>query len=262
MTDKEIRALRLKRADRVGDIANAQADIDAIDKELAGLTTTPNTPPTTPPVKSKLPALQGPIVKDGWGNPWAPSYWAENPKLNGYDWSANNVIVDGTDVKMRITEKNSAQLQQGSGFAMSKGRWEMDVTLTAPTPGLIQAPLWTYNNETRDELDFEWVGDKGLQLNVYAKGVSVWTKLIPTLKDGRHHIAVEYEAGKSVIFISDGVELARVTPAETKGNVFPASPMKAYTEIWQSNSEGWAGKWAGAGSGLTMTLHGFLQTKW
>ncbi len=63
-----------------------------------------------------------------------------------------------------------------------------------------------------------------------------------------------------MIFIMDGVELDRVTPAQTKGGAFPTSPMKAYIEVWPSLSEGWAGKWQGAGSGLTMTVHGFKQS--
>lgn len=258
LSESQARALRLKRADRVGDIANAQADIDAIDRELAGQTA-PTDPVVTPPKASVLPPIAGPLTPNAWGNPWTPSDWDE-PKMNGYRWSPNNVFLDGTDLKVRLTEKNSAQIQQNGAARSDKGRWEVDVTLAAPTPGMIQAPLWTYNNETRDELDFEWVGANGLHLTVYAKGVAVWSKTIANVKDGRHHIAVEYEAGKSVIFIMDGVELDRVTPAQTKGGAFPTSPMKAYIEVWPSLSEGWAGKWQGAGSGLTMTVHGFRQS--
>lgn len=95
---------------------------------------------------------------------------------------------------------------------------------------------------------------------VSSSGRSTGVLTITNVKDGRHHIAVEYEASKSVIFIMDGVELDRVTPAQTKGGAFPTSPMKAYIEVWPSLSEGWAGKWQGAGSGLTMTVHGFKQS--
>lgn len=263
LTPSQARALRLRRADRVGDIANAQADIDAIDRELALAGVEPDRPapvdPAPPVFKpSALPPIAGPLQLNNWGNPWAPSNWDE-PKLIGYSWSGSNAFLDGSDLKIRVTERNSGQIQQRDAARSSKARWEADVTLADQVPGLIQAPLWTYNKDTRDELDFEWVGSKGLQLNVYAKGVSVWSKLIPG-DYSRHHIAIEYEAGKSVIFIMDGVELDRVTPAQTKGGAFPASPMKAYIEAWPSGAEGWAGKWQGAGSGLTMTVHGFRQS--
>ena len=256
LSEKAARALRLKRADREGDIANAQADIAAIDRELGEAPKLPDA--ETPPKASVLPPLAGPLVANGWGNLWTPSDWDE-PKMNGYAWSPRNAVLADGEVTIRVTEKNSGQIQQNDAGFSAAARWDVDVTLADRVPGLIQAPLWAYNRDTRDELDFEWVGEKGLQLNVYAGGVSVWSKLIPDVVD-RHYIAIEYEAGKSVIFIMDGVELDRVTPAMTKGGAFPSSPMKAYIEAWPSLAEGWAGKWVGAGAGLTMTVHGFKQT--
>lgn len=270
LTDKERRALRLKIADREGDIANAQRDIDAMKRELGSAPVDPVEPgpvePPPPVVKpSVLPNFAGYNLENGasgkWGNTWTRSTWDET-KLSGYSWSEKNARIVGPDLLISVTERNSGQVQADYRAVFTKARWEVDVTLAPNAPGLIQAPLWTYNNETRDELDFEWVGKKGLQLNVYAKGVSVWSKLLfPGDNSGkRHHIALEYDAGKSVIFIMDGVELARVTPADTKGNAFPQSAMKAYIEAWPTMSEGWGGKWLGAGSGLTMTVHGYKQS--
>lgn len=262
LTSAQAHALRLKIIDAEGDIAERQRDIAGW-KAMLGEDATPAivTPPATPPAfkPSILPPIAGPLKLWDYNAAWTPSEWTE-PKLNlGYPWAGANAVLEGTDLKIRVTEKNSGQVQQNSKAQSSKARWEVDVTLAAQVPGLIQAPLWTYNPDTRDELDFEWVGSKGLQLNVYARGVSVWSKLIPG-DYSRHHIAVEYEAGKSVIFIADGVELDRVTPAMTKGGAFPSSPMRAYIEAWPSGAEGWAGKWQGAGAGLTMTVHGFKQS--
>jgi len=258
LTDKEARALRLKIADREGDIANAQRDIDAMRLELGEQ---PETPPVVvvPDVpKSRFPAVAGPLQVWNWTNAWGPSEWDE-PKLSGYPWSSANAQLIGDDLSIKVTEKKSAQVQQNDAGLSTSARWDVDVTLAPQTPGLIQAPLWLYNKDTKDEIDFEYAGDKGLQLNVYAKGISVWGKVIKG-DFKREELAVEYRAGKSIIFLANGAELDRVTPEMTKGNAFPASPMKALMEMWVSGAVGWAGAWKGAGTGLEMRIHGFKQT--
>ena len=204
---------------------------------------------------SNLPPIRGPIVASNWTNAWASADWSE-AKLGAYPWSAANARLVGKDLVIRVTEKNSGEVQQNGAAASLSSRWEVDATAAPMTPGLIQAPLWLYNKDTRDEIDFEYVGDRGLHLTIYKRGVAVWSKTIQG-DFTREHLALEYRAGRSVVFFANGTELATVTPDMA---ALPDSPMKAYIEMWVTTAENWAGRWPGAGNGLEMRIHGFRQT--
>ena len=86
-------------------------------------------------------------------------------------------------------------------------------------PGLIAAPLWTFNDKAHEEIDFEIVGTKGLQLTVWAsvnnQHKSVWVKWIELgdLSGKRYRLGIEYEEGKRVAFLINGKEGPVVTPA-------------------------------------------------
>ncbi|TIW20448.1 MAG: glycosyl hydrolase family protein, partial [Mesorhizobium sp.] len=112
-----------------------------------------------------------------YNNPFVPSQWSE-PKLGGYGWKGSNVkIVDGA-LQLTVSEKASAQVIAGAKSDSGSARWEVDVTLPTMKPGLIAAPLWTFNDKAHEEIDFEIVGTKGLQLTVWAnvdnQHKSVW----------------------------------------------------------------------------------------
>jgi hypothetical protein len=204
-------------------------------------------------------------------NPFVPSQWSE-PKLGGYDWKAANVkIVDGA-LQLSVSEKASAQVISGGKSDSSSAKWEVDVTLPTMRPGLIAAPLWTFNDKAHEEIDFEIVGTKGLQLTVWAdvdnQHKSVWVKwiLLGDLSGKRYRLGIEYEAGKRVAFFIDGKEAAVVTPADTTGGAFPNQPMKPYFDLWVAAGAvmdtRWAGKWEpmAASDRLVMTLHGYRRS--
>ncbi|PAP96609.1 family 16 glycosylhydrolase [Mesorhizobium wenxiniae] len=206
-----------------------------------------------------------------YNNPFVPSQWGE-PKLGGYDWKAANAkIVDGA-LQLTVSEKASAQVVAGGKSDFSSARWEVDVTLPTMKPGLVAAPLWTFNDKAHEEIDFEFVGTKGLQLNVWAnvdnQHKSIWLKWIQLgdLSGKRYRLGIEYEAGKRVAFLIDGKEAAVVTPADTLGGAFPNKPMKAYFDLWVAAGAvmdaGWAGKWEPmpASDKLVMTIHGYRRT--
>lgn len=206
-----------------------------------------------------------------YDNPFFPSQWSE-PKLGGYDWKASNVkIVDG-ELQLTVSEKASAEVIGGGKSDSSSARWEVDVTLPTMRPGLIAAPLWTFNDKAHEEIDFEIVGTKGLQLTVWAnvnnKHKSVWVKWVRLgdLSGKRYRLGIEYEAGKRVAFFVDGEEAAVVTPADTAGGAFPNKPMKPYFDLWVAAGDvmdpRWAGKWEPMAptDRLVMTIHGYKRT--
>ncbi|UVK39156.1 family 16 glycosylhydrolase [Mesorhizobium sp. AR10] len=206
-----------------------------------------------------------------YNNPFVPSQWSE-PKLGGYDWKAANVkIVDGA-LQLTVSEKASAEVISGGKSDFSSAKWEVDVTLPTMKPGLIAAPLWTFNKDAHEEIDFEIVGTKGLQLTVWAnvnnEHKSVWVKwiLLGDLSGKRYRMGIEYEAGKRVVFFIDGKEAAVVTPADTAGGAFPNKPMKPYFDLWVAAGAvmdtRWAGKWQpmAPSEKLVMTIHGYRRT--
>ncbi|TPK99782.1 glycosyl hydrolase family protein [Mesorhizobium sp. B2-4-12] len=206
-----------------------------------------------------------------YSNPFVPSQWSE-PKLGGYDWKAANVkIVDGS-LQLTVSEKASAQVVSGANSASSSAKWEVDVTLPSMKPGLIAAPLWIFNDKAHEEVDFEIVGTKGMQLTVWAnvdnQHKTVWMKLIQSgdLSGKRYRLAMQYEAGKRVAFFIDGKEVAVVTPADTPGGAFPNKPMQPYFDLWVAAGAvmdpRWAGKWEpmAPSERLVMTLHGYRRS--
>ena len=164
-----------------------------------------------------------------YGNPFVPSQWNE-PKLGGYGWKGENVKIVNGELQLTVSEKASAQVITGGKSDSASARWEVDVTLPKMRPGLIAAPLWTFNDKAHEEIDFEIVGTKGLQLTVWAsvnnQHKSVWVKWIELgdLSGRQYRLGIEYVAGKRVAFLINGNEAAVVTPADTAGGAFPSNP--------------------------------------
>ncbi|WP_214472405.1 family 16 glycosylhydrolase [Mesorhizobium sp. dw_380] len=206
-----------------------------------------------------------------YSNPFVPSQWSE-PKLGGYDWKAANVkIVDGA-LQLTVSEKASAEVMSGANSASTSAKWEVDVTLPKMRPGLIAAPLWVFNDKAHEEIDFEFVGTRGLQLTVWAnvdnKHKAVWVKwaLLGDLSGKHYRLGIQYEGGKRVTFSIDGKDVAVVTPADTAGGAFPNKPMQPYFDLWVAGGAimdpRWAGKWEpmAASDKLVMTLHGYRRS--
>ncbi|QKD00260.1 glycosyl hydrolase family protein [Mesorhizobium loti R88b] len=206
-----------------------------------------------------------------YNNPFVPSQWSE-AKLGGYDWKADNIkIVDGA-LQLTVSEKASAELMSGSNSTSASAKWEVDVTLPTMKPGLIAAPLWIFNKKANEEVDFEIVGTRGLQLTVWAdvdnQHKAVWVKwiLLGDLSGKQYRLGLQYEGGKRVTFFIDGIEVAVVTPADTAGGAFPNKPMQPYFDLWVAAGAimdpRWAGKWEpmAASDKLVMTLHGYRRT--
>lgn len=213
--------------------------------------------------EAPLPDFSGTRLESyNWTNPWTPSDWTE-PKLPDYVWSHNNVAVEGGDLVLRLDDRRTGQVQAHDAAFSESALFEVDTTLPEMVPGLIAAPLWLYNLPTRDEIDFEVVGTKGLTITIYAGGEAVFSDLIipGDLSNARFRLGIEYRAGEQIRFLVDGDEVLAVTPDETDGGAFPTAPLKPYIELWPTEAEGWAGRWRPLlpGEELVMRVHGYAS---
>lgn len=302
LTPSQARALRLKIADRQGDIANAQHDIDAMRLELGepvqplppavpDVPAPPVSPPPAPPpvsinldpspMSASLPTFKdaaGPkgLVPAGWNNPFNPSTWSEPNLMGDYWWRAENATFDAEGaLNLRLTETPKAvgQVQAGDTSFATDAIWEADVVIGKCLPGLIQAPLWLYKNDTYEEINIEIVGVKGMTAAVAANvGGKRWvwdTKgylLTGDLSGWTGRLAIRYRAGQFIRFYINGEQVAEATPANStmNGGGFPVGRLKSYHQLWPANYAGGPG-WAGTfkipteGSTLKVKSIGFRK---
>lgn len=221
---------------------------------------------TQSPVQDPLPDFSGVRLQAyNWRAPMSPSAWGE-PKLGGYDWRADHASVSSGKLLLSVSERASGQVQTNSAAFSTAAHWEVDVTVPEMRDGLVAAPLWTFNDDTKDEIDFEVIGRKGLDLTIWSKvngkHTSVWSKRVieGDLSGRRYRLGVAYNAGQWVRYYVDGRMVAEVTPSDAPLG-FPTTPQKPYFDLWVTNGldPAWAGRWTplSRGERLTMVLHGY-----
>jgi hypothetical protein len=201
-------------------------------------------------------------------NRFFPSSWAEG-KLAEYDWKPENAVISSGSLMLSITERGSAQVQTSA--PPTAGFWEIDVTLPDMVPGIVAAPLWLMSTNTEaDEIDFEFVGAKGLTITAWAqvngRKKKVWERgtdnplIAGDLSGRKFRLGINYEPEKLIEWYVDGNLSARITPTETGGQ-FPTLPMKPYFDLWvaKGTDPRWAGHWTPmpAGQKLTMRIGGY-----
>ncbi len=203
-----------------------------------------------------------------WGGTWIGSEWGNgNSPL---PWKFDHVEQPaGVDTMFVLDAGGAPQIQAGTAEAKSSGLWEADVTLPELRDGLIVAPLWLYDPASRDEIDFELAGRRGLDVSMhaYANGTHVQntvrlfagTDLSRQRK--RFGIKVDQASGAVDMYV-DGVRVHRWDRSTTSG--FITHPVKPWIEMWAANPwdggfVGWAGSWTplAAGQQLTMRVHGY-----
>jgi hypothetical protein len=226
-------------------------------------------PPGPATASEPLPDWQG-VRLEAWTykNRFFPSSWPEG-KLGAYDWTAGNAVVSGGNLLLSVTERGSAQVQTSA--PPTAGFWEVDVTLPDMVPGLVAAPLWLMSADTEaDEIDFEFIGTKGLTITAWARveGAKrkVWERgvddpIIPgDLSGRRFRLGLAYQPNGFIEWYIDGTLAARITPADTDGK-FPTLPMRPYFDLWvaKGTDPRWAGNWTPMQDGrkLTMSLGGY-----
>ncbi len=221
-------------------------------------------------VTDKLPPL---ALRDmrlwNWAGVWHASEW-DNPQ-SPISWRYNHIKQEaGTDTLFTLDASGAPELQaEGGTPAAANGLWETEVTLPKLRDGMIVAPVWLYDSSSKDEIDFEFAGRKGLDVTLHAYVNGVHKQSTARLFAGtdlsgqrkRFGIKVDQSTG----FVEMYVDGERVYSWTRSGmSFFVSHPLKPWIELWAAKPTNaafvqWAGKWAGiAGTdSAVMTVHGY-----
>lgn len=228
---------------------------------------------TTAPVLAKLPPLNLSDMRLwNWNAKWHASEWDNPNSLTPWRYSRIAKQTNG-DVKFKLDSTGAPQLQAQNGTpAYRNGLWEVEATLPTLRDGMVVAPLWLYDPVSKDEIDFEFVGRRGLDLTIHAYPGGVHKKHAVRLYAGtdmsgkrlRFGIKLDQDAGTASMLI--GGKVVHTWQREQLG-WFVSKPVKPLIEIWAANPKltwltAWTGTWVPLKSteSRTMTVHGYGYT--
>ncbi|MFO1256649.1 MAG: family 16 glycosylhydrolase [Sphingomonadaceae bacterium] len=207
-----------------------------------------------------------------YSKPWMASQWSN--ALSPIPWRYDHVVArnDGS-VSFFLDALGAPELQAVNGTpARTSGLWEVEVTLPRLRDGLIVAPLWLFNSQSRDEIDFEFAGRKGLDVTMHVYPGGVHQKFTARLFAGQDYsgrrvrfgIALDEKAGKATMLVN-GVRVYTFDRAKTR--YFVSTAMRPIIEQWAANPTkpdlvNWVGRWQGLGPGerIEMRVHGYRLT--
>ncbi len=236
----------------------------------AGRVSAANPGSPTVDIGTPLPPLDlGGMALWNWSAKWHASQWA-NPN-SPIPWRYDHVHQGANGAVVFTLDAGGApQLQAVNATpAYRRGTWEADVTLPDLRDGLIVAPLWLYDPDSKDEIDFEYAGRGGLDvsMHVYVNGVHkqdtvrLFAGQNASGQRKRFTIALDEDAGTADMFV-DGRRVHRWDRAKLP--FFVTKALKPRIEMWAANpGDGgfvsWVGRWAGLqpAAVLTMTAHGY-----
>lgn len=198
---------------------------------------------------------------------WFASEW--NNAFSQIPWRYDHVFRRGSDLVFRLDSSGSGQVKPGNATRRyTAGLWEADVTVPPFRSGIVQAPLWLYNDQTKDEIDFEFGGEKGLfiTMHVHTGGYRKHGAHIPGVQPGRHRFGIKMDQARGYVeMYVDGRMVHRMDRATSPG--FVSSPMGPIFELWavhpdQAGFVSWVGPFAGmrGGDNMEMVLHGYRYT--
>ena len=244
--------------------ARARTVVAAVQPENPGCTTGPDVAPGAGP----LPPLDLSTMRLwNYAGTWMASNWAsQGPIPYRYD----HVQRSKRSAVLVLDDAGAPQLKAyGGNPSKTSGFWEADVTLPKLRDGLVVAPLWLYNEKSREEVDIEFTGRTGLQLTLHTYPGGVHTTDACKVFDGRdlsgerHRFAIALDEGAGIaeVFV-DNHSVARFDREKTKG--FPTTDLKPIIEMWAADPNnagfvGWVGRWQplAAGEKLEMTVWGY-----
>ncbi|MGJ4892954.1 family 16 glycosylhydrolase [Bradyrhizobium sp. HKCCYLRH3099] len=219
-----------------------------------------------------LPALDvSDMSKFNYKARWHASEWANAGSTIA--WKYDHVQPSGGQIFLRLDADGAPQLQAVDGTAaQDDGLWEADVTLPELREGVIVAPLWIYDRDTKDEVDFEFAGRRGLDVSMHAwPGGQHRTTTIRLFAgtDFSHKrmcfgIRAKRAAGQVEMLINGAVVY---TWDRSRMDFYISHPMRPFIEMWSVDpaSPGmvtWAGRFQGfsAGEHMTMIVNGYRFT--
>lgn len=200
-----------------------------------------------------------------WSGKWHASNW-ENA-FSTIPFRYNYVQQDQSGDTHFIFDKNgSPELKAQGGHPYStKAYYEVDVTLPQMRSGMVVAPLWLWHDNTRDEVDFEFVADKFLQVTVHSyRSGSHRTqehRLYGDFSGQRMKLGIETDlaAGQIEMLINGQV----VHTFYNNTQAFPTGELRPVISMWVGDNVSWAEAWAGPWEGFAegeqfvMTIHGY-----
>lgn len=239
---------------------------------LAGTTTTTTTA-SAPVALAKLPPLDLSDMRLwNYAGKWHASEWASALSFTPWKFARVAKAANG-DVRFTLNSTGAPELKAGTGIvAVKDGLWETEVTLPTMRSGLVIAPLWLYNNSTRDEIDFEFAGRKGLDVTVHkyvnglhlSKTVRLFAGVDMSGQRKRFGIEVSQARGTIRMFV-DGV-LVHTFDRQTLG-FFPTSEFRPLISMWPARSDWsnfvqWVGKWTPLKTNqqIVLVAHGYGYT--
>jgi hypothetical protein len=200
--------------------------------------------------------------------PWTASEWANSGSK--IPWHFDHVRQEGDTVTLRLDARGAPQLQavQGTKAALD-GLWETDVTMPELREGVVVAPLWIYDQSTKDEVDFEFVGRRGLDVSMHA-----WPDGNHLTKTVRLFAGTDFSGRRICLGIKSEATTGKVemlldgkvvyTWKKSDLGFFVTHPMRPFIEMWAadpSNSGlvGWTGEFTGfkPDQSMLMTVHGY-----
>ncbi len=207
-----------------------------------------------------------------WNGKWHASEWGNG--MSPLPWKYDHVSQPAkADTTFTLDAAGAPQLQAMGGTPpATSGLWEADVTLPKLKDGLIVAPLWLWEPNSRDEVDFEYAGRNGLDVTLHAAVNGAMQQNTVRLFAGRDMSGERHRFGIRINQAQGFVEMymdgTRVHRWDRAGMAFFVSqPLKPMIEMWAAdpNNGGfvyWAGRWQGltVGERLAMTVHGYRYT--
>ena len=200
---------------------------------------------------------------------WHASQW--DNAFSRIPWRSDHVsLAANGDVVLRFDGSGAPQIKSGSRIAMAdKGTWETEVTLPEMREGMVVAPLWLFNQDRREEIDFEFAGTKSLDLSLHAYPRGEHRKTTVSVFKGmdfsnctvRFKIVADIPAGWASLYVED--ELVHRFERKDLG-YFVTGKTRPIIEMWagRDDHEGfvqWLGKWRDLppGKALAMRVHGY-----
>lgn len=233
----------------------------------------PASPPPPPPTSDagpQLDPLQPLDLSDmslwNWDGRWHASNW--DHEFSDVPWVFDRVGAYGDDVIFDLDTGGAPELKGQNQQYERRGLWEVDVSLPYGQEGLVAAPLWLYNQDSRDEIDIE-VTRHGIELTLHAyhtgKHRTAHHIVADTAKISaeRMRLGIDLDIDQGFVeFYIDGRTVHRFTKADHP-DAFPTNSLKPIISMWTAKkdlgwAEGWLGKWNGESA--EMVIHGYGYT--
>lgn len=223
----------------------------------------------TDPVASDLPPLDlSDMALWNWQGLWHASEWDNAFSDIPFRYNHISQSADG-NTTFSLDSSGAPELKGQNQPTHIAGLWEVDVSLPDAASGLNMAPLWLYNGDNGDEIDFEFVGTKGLQVTIhsYNSGSHAYDAFMllnsSSLAGQRVRLGIRADLTAGWIDMLVNGQVAHSFHRSDSPNAFPTTGLKPVLSMWTAKSGlGWAEQWLGTwnGGSATMVVHGYQYT--